>query len=312
MKKIKVMHFITGLEVGGAEMMLLKTLPRFSKKFENFVCSAGGGKIADELRKKNIRVYCFELTKWRIISAIKEFGQIIKKEKPDLLVTYLIHADLFGRFFGRIFGIKKIICSKRTTALRRKFAMFLDRLSYFLIAKYICVSQNTADELINFWKFPKGKVIVVPNAVELDRFVVQIDKNKKRQELGLKKDDLVITFTANLKNGKGHDYLLRSFAKIYKKFPKLKLVLIGKDQGIEGELKQLAKDLKIKNQVLFLGFREDVIDILKISDVFVFPSLFEGMSNALLEGAAAHLAVVASDIDPNKEIITHNKTGLLF
>jgi len=312
MKRIKIMHFITGLDVGGAEMMLLKTLPKMNKKFENIVCSNTGGKIAKELQKKDIQVYSFSTGKRQIWRAIKGFRLIVKKEKPDILITYLIHADLFGRFFGRLFGIKKIICSKRTSALRRKHLMFLDRLSSFWVKKYICVSANTARELINYWRFPKNKVIVVPNAIEFEKFNQKIDRNKKRQELGLSDKDLLITFTANLKPGKGHDYLLKSFAQINKSFPKTKLLLIGADQGLGEDLKQLAKDLNIEKNVLFIGFRSDVIEILKASDIFVFPSLFEGMSNALLEGAASGLAVVASDIEPNKEIITNEEAGLLF
>jgi len=312
MRKIKIIHFITGLNVGGAEMMLLKVLPRMSVNFENVVCSTTGGEIAEKLKNAGIKVYSFNSRKWQIIKAIREFYKVIKKEKPDILITYLIHADLFGRVFGKIFGVRNILCSKRGSVLRNKFLMFLDRITSFWVKKYICVSQSTAREMINFWKFPKEKIKVIPNAIEIEKFLIRIDRKKKRQSLGAGEKDLLIVFTANLKEGKGHDYLLKSFAKVLQNRNNLKLILIGADQGIGQELEKLAKKLKIQKKVLFLGFRSDEIEILKTSDIFVFPSFHEGMSNSLLEGAAANLAVIASDIGPNKEIIEHNKTGLLF
>jgi len=313
MKKIKLMHLITGLEVGGAETVLSRVLPRMHSDFENVVVGILPGKTEEKLKRAKIHTYVLLPRKKSIWQAIWRFKKIVEKEKPDILITYLIHADLFGRIFGKLFGIKKIVCSKRGMIFKHKFLAFLDRLTSFLVQKYLCVSRPIAEELINKLFVSPKKVEVVPNGVILKDFQFQIDVEKKRGDLGLKKEEFVMVYVANLNERKNHKVLISAFKKLINKYPSLVLLLVGKDQGTKVQIEKQIKSLKIpKGKIRILGYREDVIEILKISDLFVFPSLSEGMPNAVLEAMAAGLPIVASDILPNRELIKNKKNGLLF
>ena len=136
MPKKKILHLITGLEIGGAEMMLLKTLPRMQEDFDNRVCCIRGhGPIGKKLEKAGVPVYYLNLKNIFDLGIILRFKKIIKEFQPKILVTYLIHADLFGRIFGRIFGIKKITCSVRVKLVQWKYfpLLIIDGLTSFLV-----------------------------------------------------------------------------------------------------------------------------------------------------------------------------------
>lgn len=311
MKK-KILHLISGLNIGGTEMMLLKTLPLLND-FEHIICSLSKkGNIGKKLEKLNFKVFVLGGGKLFSPFAILRFRKIIKNEKPDILTTYLIHADIFGRMFGRIFGIKKIVCSLRSTLGEPKYYPYLliDRLTSFLVTKYIIVSQSIENFYTKKLKISKKKIVVIHNGVDLKDFEILIDKEEKKKSLDLENFNPIIGYVSKLRAEKGHPYLIEAFSSILKKYPKAALVLVG-DGPEKEKLKKLCQNFKIEKNVFFLGNRSDVPEILKILDIFASPSLYEGLSNAILEAMAAKIAIVASNIPENRELIENEKEGFL-
>jgi len=305
----KILHLITGLEIGGAELMLLKTLPRLTK-FQHIVCAIKEPtKIGKELEKNNIRVYYLKAAKKFCPQIIWEFYKIIKKEKPDILITYLIHADFFGRIFGKLFGVKKIICSLRNKHFNKKF-LLLEKLTSFLVTHYLANSNAVRDFYASKLKIPPKKITVISNGVEIKKFSINIDEAQKRKELGLEEKDFLIGCIANFKKQKGHQYLLKAFKKVINKYPDIKLILAGEGKE-EKHLKKLAFDLKLQKQVIFLGQRNDIPELLKIINIFVLPTLYEGMPNVILEAMAAKRPIITTNIPENQELIENQKQGLL-
>lgn len=313
MSKKRVYHLITGLNVGGTENMLLKILPALESRFENRVAAiTGHGPIGKELEAKGIPVFYLDLKHPFDVAAIRRFYRDLKQFKPDTLITYLIHADLFGRLWGRLFGIKRIICSQRGSLGRWEFLRYFDRLSKYLVNLYIVQTDIAKQELIYKLKLPPHKLEVVPNVIILEDF--RLDKFKKEQkvkDLGLPSRNLNLVCVANLISGKGHDYLLEAFEKIYQENPHLNLLLVG-DGQLRPALEESAKSLKSAKNIYFLGSRRDVKEILKISDIFIFPSLAEGMSNAVMEAMASSLPCLVSDIPANQALIQDQQNGRLF
>lgn len=309
--KKKILHLITGLEVGGAETMLLKTLPQLQSSFDNRVCCIiGRGPMGGRLENAGIPVFYLDLRPISILGSILRFRSIIKDFRPDILVTYLIHADLFGRIFGRLFGIKKIICSQRGKLLQWEFLRLADRLTKYLVTKYIVQTEVSREELMRKLRLPAERIAVIPNAIDVTEFEFELDKEKKRASLGLAADDIAITCVSKLRRGKGHEYLLEAFDGVHREYPKTKLLIAG-----DGERKQELLDQAVryssKPSILFLGNRDDVKEMLRISDIFVLPTLGEGMSNAIMEAMASGLPVITTDIPENRELIEHEKTGIL-
>lgn len=310
MKK-RILHLITGLEIGGTEMMLLKTLPKMQNNFDNRVCCIKGhGPIGKKLEEREIKIYYLDLKNIFDIKTIFKFRKVVKEFKPDILVTYLIHADLFGRIFGRIFGVKKIICSQRGSLLQWEFLRFFDRLTKFLVTKYIVQTKTARNKLMKKLIAHENKFVIIPNGIDLNDFNFDLDIAKKKNELGINTENINILCVSKLRDKKGHEYLLEAFEKIFETNQKLNLLIVG-NGGNKKKLLNQIKAYRSKNNIYFLGERNDVKKILRISDIFVLPTLAEGMSNAILEAMAAGKPIITTDIPENRELIEKNKTGIL-
>jgi len=318
-KKIKVMHFINGLDVGGAERFLAKTLPMFSDDFENVVCSISGGKLEAQLNNNGIKTYSLakgtKISKTNLLKILFQiifrFRTVIHKEKPDILVTYLIHADLFGRVFGRMFGVKKIICSPRGLLLQWEFLRFFDRLTAVMVSKYICVSETLRNQLVRKWKFPSSKMEAVPNGINMSSLHAENKRATVLANLGVSSKTALLTYVANLRDQKGHLELIESLNTLKDNGLDFRILFVGADQGMGKAIDNKIREYGLEGYVKPLGLRSDIYDILSVTDIFVFPSLGEGMSNALLEAMAMGCAIVANDIPENAELIHNKSNGLL-
>ncbi len=309
----KILHLITGLEIGGAETMLLKTLPNLQRHFDNYVCSIiGMGPIGYKLRNYGIPVYQLDLHNrfdWR---TIRQFRKIVHQIKPEILTTYLIHADLFGRVLGRAFGIKKIVCSVRVKLAASKYLplFLIDGLTSPLVNRYHFNSPAVARFYQRCFFLPSRKIKIIPNGIDLNLYTVNHVKKDKRKELNLPATGQLIGCVARLRPQKGHRYLLPAFALVLRRFPAAILLIIG-DGEEKKALQKMAQDLGIKDKVYFLGNRHDVGEILPLLDVFVLSTLYEGMSNSLMEAMAAARAIVTSDIPENRDLFINEESALL-
>jgi glycosyltransferase involved in cell wall biosynthesis len=307
---MKILHLITGLGTGGTEKHLLKILPLMSNT-TNIVCSLiDKNEIGKKLEEKGIKVYYLL---GNVFKKIIKFKNIIKNEKPDILCTYLIHSDLFGRLFGRLFGIKKIICNIRVVHNKGYFnevgrlLIFLERLTSILNTMYITNSNTTKQSL----KINKNKIKVIYNGIDLQTITnINVNKLEKRKLLELEKDDFVIVCVGRLHEQKGQQYLIEAINMLYNKKYHIKCLFLG-----EGSKRQEYEDkiskLKLNDKIKLLGNRVDAIEILKISDVFVLPTNYEGMSNAIIEAMACKIPIITTNIPENKELIIDSINGIL-
>lgn len=320
MKK-KILHLITGLEVGGAEMMLLKTLPHLQDYFDNRVCCImGHGPIGKQLEKESIPVYYLDLRNPTDLGSLFRFKDVIKKFRPDILSTNLIHADLFGRILGRLFGIKKIVSYQHGQLLQWNFLRHIDRATKSLVTKYIVQTETAKRDLADKLHLPDGKFTVIPNTIIAKEFEFEMDRNEKRHELGLTPDDIIVTCVSNLRRGKGHRYLLEAFESLYHhpdhgkatsiRNKSLHLLIVGDGEMKQNLLSQAVTSVS-KDNIHFLGNRTDVKEILQVSDAFILPTLGEGMSIAIMEAMASGLPIITTDLPENRELIDHNRTGIL-
>lgn len=159
-------------------------------------------------------------------------------------------------------------------------------------------------------KFKAKRVEYVPGVgIDLKKFnTVKVDRDLKRSQLGLPKEAFVVLSVGELNKNKNHEVIIRAIAKIDN--PDIHYIVCG-----EGPLKRylidLSEDLGIKNRVHLLGFRKDIAEICKVSDLFTFPSYREGLSVALMEAMANGLPVVCSNIRGNSDLIEDGKGGYL-
>ena len=178
---------------------------------------------------------------------------------------------------------------------------------------FIAISEYVKQSAIRNFGIPEGKITVIHRAVSIEWMEPEssITLSKLRHQLNLDGANPVLLNVGRLVPQKGQKYLLQAMPYILEEFPKSRLLIVGKG-FMQDELSILRDKLKIEKQVNFLGKRTDIKQLLQIADIFVFPSLFEGLGVALLEAAALGKPCIASNVGPVPEIIEDGKSGLLI
>lgn len=307
-RKPRVVHLIYTLANGGTENVLLRTLPLI-KANSVVVTMNRNGALNEEFVAKNIKVVNVGAdSKWDLKSLWKLL-KILNQIKPDLIITHLFHADMIGRLWLQLVTKFRVIPYLQTTYNYKDYrlARMVERLTKFLVSKYLANSKAVAQFYYEKLGVKNGKIEVIPNGIDLSLFNTGKQKSKK-EELGIGKYKLVIVCVANLFPNKGHRYLVEAFADL-KQYKDACLLLLG--EGPERTvLENIIKVNDIKN-IFLLGKRRDVKDILRMSDIFVLPTFFEGLSNAIMEAMACGLPVVTTKIRENEELVSDGLNGLL-
>jgi glycosyltransferase involved in cell wall biosynthesis len=235
---------------------------------------------------------------------------LVRNEKVALIHAHEFGAILYGWIISRLTGVPFVgtIHGKNYfwEKLRRRTAYRLISRSGRLVA----VSEDLKRFVMDKIGIPDTNVQVIYNGVQSGSFVSEEEIVRGRIELGLKDGDHVIGAVGNLYPVKGHQYLLLAMRVVLQQYPSATLILVGRGD-LEASLKDQAKQLGIKKQVQFLGMRQDIPKLLAIMNVFVMPSLSEGLSLALLEAMVAGRPVVATRVGGNVELIVNGETGFL-
>jgi len=277
-------------------------------------------------RRENIeevpvyRLFTFGRGKFRsLIFMLSTFLFLVRKRRQ----YQIIHAHLASSpaivavIAGRILRKKVIIKfagAGKTGDIGTARETFVGKLKLKFLRKYtdcfVCPSEEVKRELIEY-KFPEERIKKIPNGVDIKKFspVNGNIKEKIKQSLNLSYNK-VVTFTGRLVLGKGLEILLSTWKKIISLFPDSHLLILGKG-SLKDTLQNMTNELKIKEYVTFKGEVKNIDQYLKASDVFILPSLAEGLSNALLEAMACGLPVVATNIGGTKEVIKNGMNGIL-
>lgn len=306
--KIKIIYIINSFVLGGAEKMLLNLCRGLDKeKFDISVCSVtGGGVLANEFEKNNIKVKIFKKQGKVGLGVILQIYRFLKEEKPQIVHTHLFSADFWGKVAAIFAGVPVIITTEHSVNLDEKWLkQKIKWLLSFFTYKIVAVSNGVREYYVSKVKINENKFIVIYNGVDLNTFVF---KGYKPVDLAQKINAIIV---ARLKAVKGHTYLLEAMPMIIKKYPNFILNIVG-GGDLEDELKNQVKKMRLENNVIFWGEHSDVEKIFANMDLFILPSLWEGLGIVLLEAQATGLPVLSSKIPGTSEVVENEKTGLLF
>lgn len=321
-RKINLLHIVNGFAIGGGELKLLELVKNLvekrADKYNVTVCSVGqGGTLQPEFEKLGIKVFVIQKKHKFDISQVFKVRKIIRQEKIDLVQTTLFYADVIGTLAAKLAGVDAVISwdtvshppDSFETRLRHKlFYQFCMR----FVKKIVAVSEGVKRYLMEERKIDSGKIDIIHYGIDLSLFNSRngfLDKSK-RIELGIPDNKIVIGTVARLEVQKGHRYLIEAAPKIIDKFSDVVFVFAG-DGTLRKELEAQVNELGLQEHFRFLGFRKDVTELLFAFDIFVLPSLFEGLPNVILEAMASGRPIVATAVDGTPELIEHNETGLL-
>lgn len=174
----------------------------------------------------------------------------------------------------------------------------------------IAVAPEVKTSILATMPLPAGKIVVINNGVDAGRYRPAVDRAAVRRELGLVDGDRAIVVVATLKEQKGHRYLIEAASALADWFPTARFLFVG-DGELRQDLTERIAARGLERRVRLLGTRQDVPELLAASDLFVLPSLWEGLSMALVEAMASGLPIVATEVSGTRQVLTHGETGLL-
>lgn len=307
-----ILHLIETGGPGGAEQMLLRLTDEYARRgISQIVCLRKDGWLAAEVRQRGLPLEIIPLnrlpdTAWfvklrhliriREVTAIHahEFAMNIRAAILGKLLSVAVVATVHGKGY---FGDKWV---------RRQAYRFTSRLAILVV-----VSEDIRQYLISRCGVKPTRVNVIPNGVDVSRFCFdQVKRKENRKQLGIDETQLLLGTIGSYYPVKGHYYLINAMKRLVNINRNVKLVMAG--QGpLEHDLRKQVVDLGLCENVDIIGYVIDTPKFLSALDIFVMPSLSEGLPLALLEAAANSRCIVATNVGGIPEIIEHQDSGVL-
>lgn len=312
----KIMYIVHSLGVGGTERLVYKMVRNLKDRgiYSSVCCLDYLGTWGEELLSSGFQVFVLERKTGIDLSISQKIKTIIKREQPDIL-----HAHQYTPYFytaNSVFSFNRprVVFTEHgrffPDKVRIKRVIFNQFAQYFTDA-IVGVCEFTKDvSLGRYEKFSRNRIKVINNGINPEEFLLGIDVNLKKKSLGLNPEEKIIGVVGRLCEVKNHRLLIRAFAEVRKYINNAKLLIVG-DGGLRNELENFSKELTLGDDILFLGERSDIPELMGIFDLFALSSDLEASNLAVLEAMASGLPVVATNVGGNPELVVDGETGIL-
>lgn len=307
MVKKKRLFIVTCLDQGGLETYLLRFLKYDNHQHYNLVlCKSGlSGELEEEFAKVADEILLFPLGFFSIVDYIR-FYRLLKKKRIDTI------CDFTGNFAGLPLSVAKVAKIKKRITFYRGSTnhfkeTFLKNLYNSIVNKLVLsfstrILSNSEVAFSNFFPhaYRDGRFKVIYNGIDMSSFH-QCSQESLKNEFGFKDTDFIIGHTGRCNEAKNHDTIMAVAEVLCKRYENIHFVLLGK--GVKEKYGGFIEAKGLGKQIHCLGYRDDVLRVLPLFDVFYFPSVTEGQPNALIEAMLSGLPIVTSDILPIKETV---------
>lgn len=260
------------------------------------------------------------------IGRVREFVSLIKRHKPQLVHSVLYDANMIGRG-ARVFNnhfvhleslVNEMYSPHRlkdpnVNWIKLKGYQLLDRLTQGVgVDHFHSTGVSVAAHYRQAIGIRSGRITIIHRGRSENRFYGDVDTSRKlRESLGIDPGVVVMIQVARHEFQKGHDVLLQALSELDKSLQWICL-LAGREGNLTTSIRKQIVELNLTEKVWILGHRDDVSQLMAMSDICVFPTRFEGLPGALIEAEAAGLPIVCSDIPNNREVVVENENALLF
>ena len=319
---------INSLGAGGAERSLADTLPHVAERGIRpvVVCfKAPDVGFEREVRDAGTEVIVLP-NDAGLLGQVRGIRRVLKRERPSLLYTALFDAHLAGRLAAVgtrvpvLSNITNIVydparfADPRVNDRKLRILRTIDGwTARHLTSHFHAVSGAVKDSIVESLRLDPDDVTVIRRGRSRKRLGDPSEHRRAetRRQLGIDAQVPVLITVGRQEYQKGHLHLLKAIPMLLEAWPDLQVLIVGRNGHMSVELRQLVDDLGIAPQVRFLGHRSDVADLLCAADLFVFPSVYEGLGGANLEAMAMGLPMIVSDIPALREVVEDGRNGVL-
>jgi glycosyltransferase involved in cell wall biosynthesis len=260
------------------------------------------------------------------MGSIREIRALIASERPDIVHTTLFNSDLAGRVGAAGLRIPVVSSLVNTSydpvrlqdpnvrPMRLRLVRIVDGwTARHLTRHFHAVTRAVKEAAVRDLRIPPERITVIERGRDPVRLVVPDPgrRDQARKRLGLSPEDDVLVSVGRQEFQKGQRYLIEAMVELSRVRPNSILLIAGPQGHASNELERLWRETELGDRVRFLGFVEDIPGVLSAADLFVFPSLYEGLPGALIEAMAVGLPIVASDIDASREVLEPGGNAIL-
>lgn len=314
-KKIRVLEGIRQGQIGGGESHLLSLVEHLDRtRFDPVVLSFTDGPMIGRLKEMQVPTHViytetpFDVRKWKAVQ------QLLRDQRIDLVHAHGTRANSNILWAARSLGIPVIYTVHGWSFHpdQKPPVRYLRVLGekYLTTRTDLNISVSASNQQSGRQYIPSFNSVVVSNGIDQKKFNPQRAFADIRSELRIPAKAMLVLFLARFTAHKQPLALIRAFAKALPQNPNLHLLMVG-DGDQKAEARTLIDQLQLQHKVTLETFRQDVPDVLAAADIFVLPSLWEGLPIGLLEAMAMGKAVIASNVDGTSEVVQHNENGLL-
>jgi glycosyltransferase involved in cell wall biosynthesis len=313
---MKLLHVIVALNADGAELMLQRLIESHIEqpRFRHIVCSlTTTGKVGEQLSARGIDVHVlgmrsalgFPRALWRLV-------KLIRTSRPDIIQTWMYHADFLGGLAGWLAAHKRIVWGVRTTEVKsggsratvllRKICAWL---SYFVPQTIVCAAEASRRAHVSVG-YDARRMLVVPNGFDVARFCASPEQRAAiRSQCGFQSDSLVIGILGRFHPVKDHQNFVRAAGLLAARYPNVRFMMVGRELDADNrELAAWIGQTGHESRFALLGERSDVPAYLSAMDVFCLSSRTEGFPNVVGEAMAMGLPCVVTDVGDAAMLVT--------
>jgi glycosyltransferase involved in cell wall biosynthesis len=324
MNRIRVLHAITMLELGGAQRNTLDTAAMLDRGvFEVALACADVGELLPEARAL-AGVELFELRHLRRevrpladLQALAELRRVIRRVRPDIVHTHSSKAGILGRFAAASQRVPTVVHSihgfgfgvHQAAPVRAAF-LAAERAAARRTTAFIAVSRHNLEEGVRFGLFPAERARVIRSGIDLAAFRSHRGGEAVRREFGIPAAAPLVVQIACFKPQKAPERFVELAAALASRFPQAHFLLAG-DGALRGDLERRRRDAGLDRRLHLPGWRTDIPALLDAATVVTLTSRFEGLPRVLVEALAAGVPVVATAVDGVPEVVRDGKNGFL-
>ncbi len=318
-KRISVMHLIHSMAYGGIETAVINWLRKIDRaRFDvSLVCFANPGETEGPFVKAATRAGLqVEKIPWHrgkpLVKSSRRLAKLMREHDVDILHTHNCYADCVGAIASRLKPAKTIatVYVWADYDWKRNMIQVIDKIVLRWFDRVTAHCEDTQRKGGKLGSFPGGVDTLICGFETRRVAMNETERLRRRRELGVADDEILLGNVARFYPEKAHDSLLRCFKTILSEHPKTRLWISGVGP-LEPSIRSLCSSMGLDDNVRFLGFVEDLPIQIKLLDIQVHPSHIEGVPLAVCEGMAAGLPVVASAVGGIPEILNHGASGVL-
>lgn len=313
----KVLNVISDTNIGGAGKCIINFCKNYNRKeFEIVVVLPKGSKLIDELKPTKVKIIEIDGLKDKSfdLPSLPKLIKVIRQEKPDIVHT---HASSTARLAARMAGGYKVAFTRHSVfpvsnKIKKGIGRFIYKTSNEFLADRMIAVADAAKENLTDGGINPDMIDVILNGVEKIKETSNDEKNKLKEKLGIKKDEVVIGILARLEEVKGHEtFIDAANILLNEKHLNAKFLIIGTGSK-EDKLKEKVKDMHLQDKIIFTGFIKNVQEYINIMDIQVNCSFgTEATSLALLEGMSIGIPAVVTDFGGNPGVIQDGENGYI-